>query len=329
MGAAVRYILLGFAGAFLAMFSEPFFSEVLRLAGVDTSQLAGPVVTFLSGLMAEEWFRLLAAGVIGAAIGAWLHWVGSRFDRRRYDGGPMTRSPGPAARLRTQEDFPLWEAGCLFAGHPVSQDISGEALAWMQRLKAYLVDNPDEDTIEDNGPFGPIAREFRRFATRERLIGDMGDNHRIRRDTLKRAASEFGISIAGITEEEDGKGGNAPVSRNPEGDPTISMDEVVNILMDRVGYEALEGPAFRSFLQEGRITAFGKPIVGAWDPSSGHSLGAEIKIPAAYWDNAEPKWTSSRVSAKTRHFGGGLEYGLLRFVHDDVMRCYFSGNNTA
>jgi len=226
------------------------------------------------------------------------------------------------SRLRTQEDFPLWEAACLLARQPVSPSTEGETLAWMQRLKAYLVDNPEEDLVED-GPLLPASRAIRRLSTREKLIESMPDSHRIRRKTLKRAAAEFGISISGIT-ESGGKDESASV-----GAISINMDEVANLLMDRVGYEALIGPAFRAFLQEGRITAFGKPIVGSWDASSGHNLGAEIKIPADYWEHAEPQWTSSSVSAKTRHLDGGLEYGLLRFVRDDVMRCYFSGVSTA
>jgi hypothetical protein len=267
-------------------------------------------------------------GLAGLVAGLWLdNWL------RRRDAARMaapnqdaSRRPlAPASRLKTQEDFPLWEAGCLLAGHPVSRDISGEALAWAQRLKTYLVDNPEEDIIED-GLFGPLNLEFRRFSTREKLIENMRDSHRITRETLKRAAAEFGVSISGITEGDgkDGMDGNASA-----GESTISMDEVVHLLMDQVGYEALTGPAFRAFLQEGRITAFGRPIVGAWDPSTGHSLAAEIKIPADYWETAEPQWTSSSVSAKSRHLDRGLEYGLLRFVRDDVMRCYFSGDNMA
>lgn len=112
-------------------------------------------------------------------------------------------------------------------------------------------------------------------------------------------------------------------------DITISMDETVHLLMERVGYEALTGPAFNVFLREGRITAFGRPIVGAWDPSSGHELGAEIEIPAEYWEDAEPRWTSHQVSAMTLNFDGGLEYGLVHFVRDHVMRCFFGDKKDA
>ena len=47
MGATIRYVLLAICGACIAMFAEPFFSEVLRLVGIDTSTWAGPAVTFI------------------------------------------------------------------------------------------------------------------------------------------------------------------------------------------------------------------------------------------------------------------------------------------
>lgn len=83
MGAVLRYILLGFSGAFIAMFAEPFFSELLMQAGIDTSRWAGPVMTFLGDLISQTWFQLLGIGVIGATIGAWADWVLRRLDRRK------------------------------------------------------------------------------------------------------------------------------------------------------------------------------------------------------------------------------------------------------
>lgn len=83
MGTLLRYLLSGFAGAFMAMFAEPFFSALLFGLGIDTSHWAGPVMIFISELAQMEWFRLLGAGVIGSATGAWLHWLATKWDRRK------------------------------------------------------------------------------------------------------------------------------------------------------------------------------------------------------------------------------------------------------
>lgn len=87
MSAILRYVLLAIASAFLAMLLEPFFSAALTTVGVDTSELAGPFVTFV----AQEWFQTIAIGVVGAAVGAWAHHLTTRFDRRR--GGGQSRLP--------------------------------------------------------------------------------------------------------------------------------------------------------------------------------------------------------------------------------------------
>lgn len=110
----------------------------------------------------------------------------------------------------------------------------------------------------------------------------------------------------------------------------ISMDEVVHLLMPRIGYEGLTGPAFRAFLREGQIVAYGKPVIRRWDTSSGHELGPEIKIPSTYWDPAEPQWTSHNKTSITKpKEEGELKYGEVRFVRNDVIRCYFGDEKQA
>lgn len=57
------------------MLCEPFFSGLLLELGVDTSEWAGPVVTFASGMARHEPLRLVGAGLIGFVVSVWLHWL--------------------------------------------------------------------------------------------------------------------------------------------------------------------------------------------------------------------------------------------------------------
>lgn len=82
MGNLLRFLLTALAGAFIAMFAEPFFSALLLAFNIDTAKWAWPVIMFMSDLARQAWFRLLGAGVIGSATGAWLHWVATKWDRR-------------------------------------------------------------------------------------------------------------------------------------------------------------------------------------------------------------------------------------------------------
>ena len=96
MGAVLRYILLSLAAAFVAMFAEPFFSELLRRFGIDTSQWVEPIVTLAS----QIWFQLLASGVVGATIGAWGHWALTKLERKPA----RPALPRPDTRLRLRLD---------------------------------------------------------------------------------------------------------------------------------------------------------------------------------------------------------------------------------
>lgn len=80
-----RFLLLCCATAFMAMFAEPFFSQALLLAGIDTSKWAGPVMMWLSDFTSQEWVRLLGSGVIGATVGTWLHWTLIKLEMSRSD----------------------------------------------------------------------------------------------------------------------------------------------------------------------------------------------------------------------------------------------------
>lgn len=78
MGITVRFVFLALAGAFLAVLFEPFFSALLLDMGVNTGSWAAPVTAAL----ALEWVRMIGFGIVGAAVGAWLHWAASKYDRR-------------------------------------------------------------------------------------------------------------------------------------------------------------------------------------------------------------------------------------------------------
>lgn len=73
LGAAAILLITPFA----AMLAEPFYAAFLSEVGVDTSRWGKPVAMLVSQL----WFQLLAAGAIGAATGAWMHWIATRFDK--------------------------------------------------------------------------------------------------------------------------------------------------------------------------------------------------------------------------------------------------------
>ncbi|WP_206453656.1 hypothetical protein [Aurantimonas marina] len=83
MGFFIRIILgavaLLFVAPFAAMLAEPFFAAFLSEMGIDTALWGRPVAMLISQL----WFQLLAAGATGAAMGTWLHWGATRYDRKK------------------------------------------------------------------------------------------------------------------------------------------------------------------------------------------------------------------------------------------------------
>lgn len=83
MGLFVRIVLSSlamlFISPFAAMLSEPFYAEFLKGLGVDTSRFGGAVAMLVSQL----WFQLISVALVGAAIGAWMHWAAIKFDRTK------------------------------------------------------------------------------------------------------------------------------------------------------------------------------------------------------------------------------------------------------
>lgn len=116
MGALLRYVLLALAAAFLAMLAEPFFSELLRRMGVDTSQWVEPIVAQVS----RAGFQLLAASVLGATAGAWAHWA-------------LTKREGEAPR------------GKMLAAQYKLSELFKEAVAVRNRLEYEALPDFDEN----------------------------------------------------------------------------------------------------------------------------------------------------------------------------------------
>lgn len=82
MGACVRYILLALATAALAMLFEPFFSEALRRAGIDSAEWVAPIMNGVAAAASLAWLNVLAISIVGAAVGAWAHYLASVLDRK-------------------------------------------------------------------------------------------------------------------------------------------------------------------------------------------------------------------------------------------------------
>lgn len=84
MGKIVRFVLLGVVvlgvfAAFVAMFAEPFAAELYKQLGIDTSRWVTPMLTFLS----QDWVAQTLLVLMGAAAGAWLHWLATKWDARK------------------------------------------------------------------------------------------------------------------------------------------------------------------------------------------------------------------------------------------------------
>lgn len=124
MRKVVRYILLCIAAAFVAMFAKPFFSELLRRAGIDTAQWAGPVIAAASSLISQEWFRLLGVAAIGTAVGLWLdtflRWLGGN--------GATVYAPFQAAYDMAKG-----------IGPPIGRPIGGGVAAWHEYDRAACI----------------------------------------------------------------------------------------------------------------------------------------------------------------------------------------------
>lgn len=87
------------------MLVEPFFSALLEELGIDTSQWARPAVMFGQLLASQLWFQLLTAATIGATIGAWGHWLATRYDRGKNEPPEGTLSRDKIAVYKKKFSF--------------------------------------------------------------------------------------------------------------------------------------------------------------------------------------------------------------------------------
>lgn len=76
----LQYVLLSAcSAALLAMVFEPFFAELLKQIGFDSTVWAAPVISLFSSLPVQ----LVSSAVFGAAFGAWLHSLAVKSDSIR------------------------------------------------------------------------------------------------------------------------------------------------------------------------------------------------------------------------------------------------------
>ena len=84
MGKILRWIL-GIAAsgvlisAALEMFAEPFWAAVYQRLGINSAEWADPMIDALFSVGG----LIIGAGIVGAATGAWAHWLALKFDRTR------------------------------------------------------------------------------------------------------------------------------------------------------------------------------------------------------------------------------------------------------
>jgi hypothetical protein len=128
------------ATAFMATFIEPFFSAFLVRIGVDSSTWVSPLMTWVSKLASQEWFRLLGIGTICFAIGLWTDWFLAKAVKKSKDEAEQIKPDWRVAYLR-RTHLKVWEAACLIAGEMPRRPLpQGAASAYAEQIKHGLVD---------------------------------------------------------------------------------------------------------------------------------------------------------------------------------------------
>ncbi len=84
MGQIIRWILLSLLGLVLtALFEPPVMAFFDNLGWHDAPvRMPGDVMNWIVGIVGEEALPWVAGGIIGAAMGVWLHWAAVRYDRK-------------------------------------------------------------------------------------------------------------------------------------------------------------------------------------------------------------------------------------------------------
>jgi len=113
-----------------------------------------------------------------------------------------------------------------------------------------------------------------------------------------------------------------PASNQGEDEFWVTLGGLYKILDAHFDHPHFIRPLM-ALLSEGRITVFGKPMLGSWEHSPNHGLGPEQQIDPSYWQNADIQWTSINWSDRTLHLKGGLSYAKLRFARHELMEAFF------
>lgn len=101
MGKLLRNVLFavfgaGLLGSLLGSIFSPFTDQLVKALGINSSAWVAPMLDFLS----SYWFRIAVLFIEGATIGAWSHWLATKWDRRRE-----AKAPDPVdTRLRINFD---------------------------------------------------------------------------------------------------------------------------------------------------------------------------------------------------------------------------------
>lgn len=182
MGAAIRYVLLGIVLAgFGAQLVEPFAAEIYKRLGLDSAEWVEPVATILENEAAWPAFLV----IVGMTVGAWLHWLASKWDRRsdhkssarqtaltmiqpnlgikckalaqriRESNAPFGRSKG-MVRLLSEYDVVRWGLRDLGVNLPVRKDSDDpevflrSMVPALEKLHPYLFANRLDDWRAEN-----------------------------------------------------------------------------------------------------------------------------------------------------------------------------------
>lgn len=85
MGRIVRWSFLFLAALVLTAVFEPPLMDLFQSWGwhEQPEQIPGDVLNWLSGIVGGAAFPWVAAGILGASMGSWLHYLATRLDNRR------------------------------------------------------------------------------------------------------------------------------------------------------------------------------------------------------------------------------------------------------
>ena len=109
----------GVLAAAVAQFAEPFFGELYKVLGIDTSKWVVPLLTFLR----SGWGQNVIFASIGFGLGVLTHWVAKMLDRTVRQPPLMNNSvvPGKSARGQSPDSTKVQLVDQLY---PLLYDLS-------------------------------------------------------------------------------------------------------------------------------------------------------------------------------------------------------------